>query len=678
MPNRKYTYLIFVLALGLAAAPHTAAPAFPPECLRFEGVPAKAEDLPPSVFSDLGAWHAFALPGPADAKWRGGFAGPFLLTHRNGVWPGPCLAQLVVTDLDAGRELDPALAEFSADCLPGRLEQRLRWPDAGISLRLELVFVSGRSSLIRAVVRNERTSLRRLHLKWRGRFYADQVAIRGAVDGLTFQFPDTSICGAAVLPESLNAAGPFEFGETEFRLNYAPQILRPGETWETAIGHAFAFSDAELAEERAVLRSIQPSTSCRENRRRWDGYLRRLDRTLLPRYRREPYRGLALKCLQTLLLNWRSPAGELRHAGLFPSLHYRGFHGFWAWDSWKHAAALAAVDPALAKEQVRALFDFQDEAGMVADCIFRDPAVETPNWRDTKPPLAAWAVWRIVRETGDRRFAEEMYPRLEKYHRWWFTHRDHDGNGLCEYGCSDGTLEAARWESGMDNAARFDASRLLQNGDKAWSLDQESVDLNTYLCAEKRCLASLADAIDRRDEAAAWRREADRLQRAVAERFFDPAAGYFRDRRLGDGGFVAADGAEGWIPLWAGAASPAQAAAVARALADPARFATHVPFPTLSAGQPGFDPAGGYWRGPVWLDQAGFALEGLRRYGFQDQADAQFDQLLRNAEDLLEPSGAVRENYNPVSGRGLNARHFSWSAAHLLLHLTGRTGIPTP
>lgn len=678
MPNRKYAYLIFVLALGLAAAPYTAAPAFPPECLRFEGVPAKAEDLPPSVFSDLGAWHAYALPGPTDAKWRGGFAGPFLLTHRNGVWPGPCLAQLVITDLDAGRVLDPAEADFHAACPPGRLEQRLHWEANGITLEMELVFVSGRSSLIRVVLRNGRKTSCRLGLAWRGTLFPGQASVQPAPDGVTLRFPDPAACGALVLPKA--AISDPEIGPSGYRLALAPRTLKTGESRETALGHGFAFSDAELARERAALRSRldRPAASFEENRRRWDGYLRRLDRALLPCYRREPYRGLALKCLQTLLLNWRSPAGELRHAGLFPALHDRGFQGFWAWDSWKHAAALAALDPALAKEQVRALFDFQDGAGMVADCVFRDPAVETPNWRDTKPPLSAWAVWRIVRETGDRKFAQEMYPRLGKYHRWWYAHRDHDGNGLCEYGCSDGTLEAARWESGMDNAVRFDASRLLQNGDKAWSLDQESVDLNAYLCAEKRCLASLADAIDRRDEAAAWRREADRLQRALADRFFDPAAGYFRDRRLGDGGFVAADGAEGWIPLWAGAASPEQAAVVARALADPGRFATRVPFPSLSAGQPGFDPAGGYWRGPVWLDQAGFALEGLNRYGFQAQADAQFDQLLRNAEGLLEPSGAVRENYDPLSGRGLNARHFSWSAAHLLLRLTGRTGIPAP
>ena len=182
-----------------------------------------------------------------------------------------------------------------------------------------------------------------------------------------------------------------------YRMALATLNLGPGEVRESAIGHVFVFSDEELDRERAALRLrlARPVVSFEENRRRWDGYLQRLDKSLLPRYRREPYRTIALKSLQTLLLNWRSPAGELRHAGLFPALHYRGFHGFWAWDSWKHAAALAALDPALAKEQVRALFDFQDAAGMVADCVFRDPAVDAPNWRDTKPPLAAWAVWAM-------------------------------------------------------------------------------------------------------------------------------------------------------------------------------------------------------------------------------------------------------------------------------------------
>ena len=34
---------------------------------------------------------------------------------------------------------------------------------------------------------------------------------------------------------------------------------------------------------------------------------------------------------------------------------------------------------------------------------------------------------------------------------------------MCEYGATDGTLEAAAWESGMDNAIRFDGAVMLKN-----------------------------------------------------------------------------------------------------------------------------------------------------------------------------------------------------------------------
>src|SRR5699024_5756015 len=188
------------------------------------------------------------------------------------------------------------------------------------------------------------------------------------------------------------------------------------------------------------------------------------------------YRQLMLKTVLTLQNNWRSAAGNLYHAGLFPSYHSKWFQGFWAWDGWKHAVALATFNPELAKEQVLAMYDYLDPDGFIPDDIFRNNQYEENNYRDTKPPLSAWAVWEIYTADGDRSFLEEMYPKLIKQHKWWYVNRDHDQNGLCEYGSTDGTLIAAKWESGMDNAVRFDESKLLKNSEKAYSLDQESVD----------------------------------------------------------------------------------------------------------------------------------------------------------------------------------------------------------
>lgn len=118
---------------------------------------------------------------------------------------------------------------------------------------------------------------------------------------------------------------------------------------------------------------------------------------------------------------------------------------------------------------------------------------------------------------------------------------------------------------------------------------------------------------------------------------------------------------------------PAQAAAIRTALTDPAQFGTAMPFPSVAKSSPSFD-ATGYWRGAVWLDQAYFALTGLQRYGYATDARTLLDRLLATAQGLTGDQ-PIRENYDPLTGAGLNSSNFSWSAA-LLLPLLDHTGGP--
>lgn len=83
------------------------------------------------------------------------------------------------------------------------------------------------------------------------------------------------------------------------------------------------------------------------NEYRWNNYLNTYFANAgeLPSEKRR----LAVKAIITLITNWRSAAGDLHHDGLFPSVSYQGFYGFWSWDSWKQAVGLALFNPALAK-----------------------------------------------------------------------------------------------------------------------------------------------------------------------------------------------------------------------------------------------------------------------------------------------------------------------------------------
>ena len=95
------------------------------------------------------------------------------------------------------------------------------------------------------------------------------------------------------------------------------------------------------------------------------------------------------------------------------------------------------------------------------------------------------------------------------------------------------------------------------------------------------------------------------------------------------------------------------------------------PFPTLQASHPDLSPEKGYWRGPVWLDQAWFAIRGMENNSFEKEAQELMQKLFNHAEGLAVQGKPFYENYNPLTGEGLNARNFSWSAAHILLLLKG-------
>ena len=379
---------------------------------------------------------------------------------------------------------------------------------------------------------------------------------------------------------------------------------------------------------------------------------------------------IAVKCLQTLNGNWRSPAGALKYDGLFPSYNYEWFNGFWSWDSWKHAVAIAQYDTELAQNQILAMYDFQDEMGMIADCVYRDNIIEEHNWRDTKPPLSAWAAWEVFQYSKDEKFLKNLFPKIEKYHNWWYKYRDVDQNGLCEYGSTDGSLIAAKWESGMDNAVRFDDTKMIKNGLQGGSMNRESVDLNAYLYAEKQYLAKIATRLGEKEKALDYEKAATALQQTIHDFFYDKESGWYFDVDLETKQQLKVFGAEGWIPLWAKLATPEQAEKMKRVMMDTTKFAVYIPFPTLAANHPKFKPDGGYWRGPVWLDQAWFAITGLKNYGYEKEAIQFSHHLFDRLEGLKNEDLPIRENYHPLTGAGLESNHFSWSAAHLLMLLT--------
>lgn len=636
-----------------------------PDRLNMNYTPVSAKSDLGAFMSDQGAWFALALPAENRPDCLGGFSGPWLMNGQPG-WISDRLLQFVMLDAATGK---PAgITSSDVHSYPGRLEQNLVF--GGIHTTLELVFASSNTALIRVTLINTGAEKKAFTPVWKGRVFAGTLRAGVREDGLWITNGNESRIITLRSPEETEIQVT---NDTTFSLSLKAVTLLPKSFAKYFVAVSFFQSSDDAAQGLFSLNELfeNPDAVFDNNQRRWKGYLANVFGRLKPAGDSAAAPGIAVKSIQTLVTNWRSKTRELEHAGIFPSAFYKDFYGFWAWDSWKQAAACAWFNPVLAKEQVRLMFSRQDSAGMVPDVVGADPSGD--NFRNTKPPLAAWAVNEIYEATSDISFVKEMLPRLLLYHNWWFTHRDADSNGLCSWGSADGTPEAAKWESGMDNAVRFDHAVMVKSGVAAWCMEQESPDLNAYLYAEKNYLARLLAVAGRQEESDRMLAGAEKLKKLINDTLWDQKAGWYFDRNAGAGHLVEVAGPEGWIPMWAGVvADSVQAGKMAEVITDPARFRTLMPFPSVEARAAGFAPEKGYWRGPVWLDQAGFALAALRRYGMVSLADELQHQMLTAPNGIAGKGSPLYENYDPLTAAGLNAPHFSWSAAHLLLMLMQR------
>ena len=582
-------------------------------------------------FTDAGSWMGFTLP--EREQWVNGFCGPFSLDMFRRQWMARTATAVTFSNAP--------LALFTPDStsyFPGELYMKSHSTEGSIEQRL--CFVDAHTALLSITSDTHRPLL------VSGEGWGKEVTLAIQQNSLVASHPSGECVAVSFSPDARLTLSEGSYTAT-----------LPATEGTSYVAISFYLSEHEMAGGLSSLTPLisDPSQALQANADRWQGYLAQvLRKDMEPGYDR-----IAAKAVTTLISNWRTHRGGLLHDGIIPSHAVGYFVGYWAWDSWRFCAATARFAPQLAKDNMRAMFDYQQPDGMVIDCIYTDPSEN--NARDSKPPLACWAVDEIFKHSGDTAFVAEMYPPLLAYYKWWFQKRDHDGNGFCEYGATDGTLEAAAWESGMDNAIRFDEARMLKNdaAPDAWSMDRESVDLNAYLALECQLLQKFAALLGRTFDGPMM--EANK----VADRFFDQEMGFFFDRKLADGSFVREPGCEAYTALWTQVAQPEQVERMMPLLQDTAKFSTFIPFPTIAADNPRYNPRG-YWRGPIWLDQTYFAIRGLRNYGYSDLADHYTRQVFDRLSGLQE-GAPIHENYDTHTGKRLKAPHFSWSAAHLLM-----------
>src|SRR5262249_39426235 len=98
-------------------------------------------------------------------------------------------------------------------------------------------------------------------------------------------------------------------------------------------------------------------------------------------------------------------------------------------------------------------------------------------------------------------------------------------------------------------------------------------------------------------------------------------------------------------------------ATLVQRLRGPSQYWPEHPVPSVPIDAAEFEDAR-YWKGPTWLNANWVIVEGLLAHGETELAIS-----LRSKSLGLVDSAGCSEYFSPLTGRGLGAQDFSWTAA---------------
>jgi alpha,alpha-trehalase len=188
--------------------------------------------------------------------------------------------------------------------------------------------------------------------------------------------------------------------------------------------------------------------------------------------------------------------------------------------------------------------------------------------------------------------------------------------------------------------------------------------LNSLLYKTEKDMERISRILGKAADANIWQQRAAARQARVNRYLWDAAKGQFFDYNVPSARRSHYEYITTFYPLWAGLASPAQAKALEKNLSIFEQPGGMVMSRTESGAQ---------WDYPYgWAPTTLLAIDGLRRYGFKEDADRLSYKFLSMILENFQRDGTLREKYNVVTrssdtnvsaGYHMNVVGFGWTNA---------------
>lgn len=325
----------------------------------------------------------------------------------------------------------------------------------------------------------------------------------------------------------------------------------------------------------------------------------------------------------------------------------------------------------------------------------------------TQPPMIAEAVVKIGEKLDlpeRRSWYQKVYPAILAYHEWMYLERDPHNEGL--------VLQLHPWETGLDNTPpwmhelhqhlmpfwirtvrylKLDHIFTLFRKDRKYALPGErlstidglvlysiqrrlrrkkydihtilthsmltieDLNFNCILIRANSCLKTIAKTIDKEipeDLLASMKKTKNAL-----DQLWDAYSGQYYSRNFATHKLIKIPSIATLLPLYAGNITEERAEHIVKLLTNQHSFGAKFPVPSVPMNSEWFKPSM-YWQGPTWVNTNWLIIEGLKRYGY----DAEAEELKEKTLKLVKKHG-FNEYFSPLTGEPAGVKNFSWTAA---------------
>ncbi|HEX5552002.1 MAG TPA: trehalase family glycosidase [Chitinophagaceae bacterium] len=387
-------------------------------------------------------------------------------------------------------------------------------------------------------------------------------------------------------------------------------------------------------------------------------------KTIIDAHRREQQKRVnhygslseAFRAMQTILA-WNTVYDAPNHRVITPvSRNWsKGWGGFvlFDWDTYFASYMLSLFNKDLAYANAVEITKAITPAGFIPN--YQAPFGKT-SWDRSQPPIGSTVILSIYKKYPEKWFLKEVYHELLTWNRWWPENRSIDR--YLAWGSNDVSdslntiskhnLQAAKFESGLDNSPMYDSVPFNPHTN---TMELADVGLMSMYIMDCHSLAEIAGILGKKADTDELNKRAAFYTKKLAT-LWDDKSGIFLNKRLDNGRFSHRLSPTNFYPMLAKACTQQQAERMIREhYYNRDEFYGEYLMPSTPRNDPAFND-NSYWRGRIWGPMNFLVYLGMRNYNLK----AAREDLVNKSEALFmknwKANSGVYENYNSVDGRG--------------------------